>query len=222
MTQTNPLQADAVVEQRHRDRSAVHHGWTCYQNAALFASSGDMALVDNTAHLLAAFERDYLAIPLQGVEDVRALLAALWATTTEEARKAYADQYGAILAALRPTPSANEIIERCAKVAREDRDRFERNRDMWKGQCERQAEALTAAHDLANRRHGLLLTAEQALEAAQAKVGRYEAARSLLNRFLMSLTGGGKNRENVLSIDHDALVALVKDARKALAEGGGS
>lgn len=81
-----------------------------------------MALVDNTAHLLAAFERDYLAIPLQGVEDVRALLAA----------------------------------------------------------------------------------------------------RSLLNRFLMSLTGGGKNRENVLSIDHDALVALVKDARKALAEGGGS
>mgnify|MGYP000022280132 CR=1 FL=1 len=94
MTQTNPLQADAVVEQRHRDRSAVHHGWTCYQNAALFASSGDMALVDNTAHLLAAFERDYLAIPLQGVEDVRALLAALWATTTEEARKALAEGGG--------------------------------------------------------------------------------------------------------------------------------
>lgn len=135
------------------------------------------------------------------------------------------ERLAALVAIVNTLPGLLERIEKLVAErdeAREDRDRFERNRDMWKGQCERQAEALTAAHDLANRRHGLLLTAEQALEAAQAKVGRYEAARSLLNRFLMSLTGGGKNRENVLSIDHDALVALVKDARKALAEGGGS
>lgn len=33
-----------------------------------------------------------------------------------------------------------------AKIARlkEERDRIERNRDMWKGQCERQAEQLSA------------------------------------------------------------------------------
>jgi hypothetical protein len=36
-----------------------------------------------------------------------------------------------------------------------ERDRIERNRDMWKGQCERQAESLTAMRDLLTRVDGL-------------------------------------------------------------------
>ncbi|NMZ75072.1 hypothetical protein HBO32_18370 [Pseudomonas nitroreducens] len=37
-----------------------------------------------------------------------------------------------------------EALEAEAKALREERDRIERNRDMWKGQCERQAEKLAA------------------------------------------------------------------------------
>jgi len=40
---------------------------------------------------------------------------------------------------------AAPLIARVAELQAE-RDRFERNRDMWKGQCERQAEKLTALH----------------------------------------------------------------------------
>lgn len=32
-----------------------------------------------------------------------------------------------------------------------DRDRIERNRDMWKGQCERQAEQLTSLRGVSDR-----------------------------------------------------------------------
>lgn len=35
-------------------------------------------------------------------------------------------------------------LEAEAQALREERDRIERNRDMWKGQCERQAEKLAA------------------------------------------------------------------------------
>lgn len=37
-----------------------------------------------------------------------------------------------------------DALEAEAQALREERDRIERNRDMWKGQCERQAEKLAA------------------------------------------------------------------------------
>lgn len=43
-----------------------------------------------------------------------------------------------------------------ARVAelKAERDRLERNRDMWKGQCERQAAAMTALHGLSPKAQG--------------------------------------------------------------------
>lgn len=53
---------------------------------------------------------------------------------------------------------------------REENERLARNRDMWKGQCERQAEALTFARDLANKRHGLLI---QSVERCISAIAAY-------------------------------------------------
>jgi hypothetical protein len=53
-----------------RDAAAIHHGWTSYQNATLFASSGDLALVNNTAFLLAK-QRAALQSPPPVVEEGR-------------------------------------------------------------------------------------------------------------------------------------------------------
>lgn len=55
---------------------------------------------------------------------------------------------------------ARHLKEREAAAARiteleAERDRIERNRDMWKGQCERQAESLTTMRDLLTRVDGL-------------------------------------------------------------------
>ena len=41
--------------------------------------------------------------------------------------------------------SAIDTLEAEVARLREDRDRIGRNRDMWKGQCERQAEQLSAS-----------------------------------------------------------------------------
>jgi len=42
--------------------------------------------------------------------------------------------------------------------------------------------------------------------------------RALVQSFLISLTGGGRNAANTLSINHDELAKLVKDAEAALSQ----
>lgn len=59
--------------------------------------------------------------------------------------RGYADKRGELLFQALALIAAQQ--ERIAELTGE-RDRFERNRDMWKGQCERQAERLRFAHDV--------------------------------------------------------------------------
>lgn len=45
-------------------------------------------------------------------------------------------------------------------------------------------------------------------------------AREVLIAFVTSLTGAGRNRENTLTINHDELIAAIKDAKRVLATPG--
>lgn len=55
------------------------------------------------------------------------------------------------------TGEREDLLEAAARISEleAERDRIERNRDMWKGQCERQAESLTTMRDLLTRVDGL-------------------------------------------------------------------
>ena len=94
------------------------------------------------------------------IRELAALLAisAAWPTdrpmingATEEANAGYFAANRARTQLLQSVPSLLAFIaaqqERIVELTGE-RDRFERNRDMWKGQCERQAERLRFAHDV--------------------------------------------------------------------------
>ncbi len=53
-----------------------------------------------------------------------------------------------------PEIALNNLRDEAATIISElqaERDRLERNRDMWKGQCERQAASLTTMRDLLSR-----------------------------------------------------------------------
>lgn len=49
-----------------------------------------------------------------------------------------------------------------------------------------------------------------------------EAAKKVLERFVNLLTNGSKNRDSMLSVNHDALRAAVRDARSTLSQIEGS
>lgn len=75
---------------------------------------------------------------------LRALIAGRDAAEHDFETKGAAAHY---VAAVEASKALKDWLGSNASAILEHIERVERNRDMWKGQCERQAEALTKARD---------------------------------------------------------------------------
>jgi uncharacterized protein with von Willebrand factor type A (vWA) domain len=103
--------------------------------------------------------------------------------------------------------SALALITAERDEAREARDRAERNRDMWKGQCERQAQFSSALAEVEAARPGSFWALSK---------GRVSEAEPLYGFHILFGTD-----EVLASGEGDSIEDAIRVARKALANGEG-